>query len=64
MTKFEILVSRGNLVVHNSKQIIEAKTRQEAEAKAIKNAEGFSESEWDEVGDIDYNFQVEEVTKL
>lgn len=62
MTKFEILVSRGNLQVSNSTMEIEAATQAEAEKKALELAP--YKDDWQESGDEDYNYQVEEANKI
>lgn len=64
MSKFEILVSRGNLVVHNTTIQIEAATKEEAQSKALEMAENFGEEKWEEVGMADYNFQEEETKEI
>jgi len=62
MTKFEILVSRGNLQVSNSTMEIEAATQEEAEKKALELAP--YKDDWKDSGDIDYNYQVEDVDEV
>ncbi len=62
MTKFEILVSRGNLQVSNNTIEIEAATQEEAEKEALKLAP--YQDSWKESGDEDYNYQVEEATEI
>jgi len=77
MKKFEITVSKGMYKVWNVYFTVKAKTKEEAEAKALKLAEEYPEGkireknsepiEWDECADDEpYKMQVEdsqEITK-